>query len=125
VDLNIKSRSIDIGDQGEYVFMRRFPMAIQMPRGHKGYDFLLDGVRINVKAACRSTGYSPPSWRFSLKRGIQHNTDSICCIAFNHHLWCKVVHVWMIPISVVGSVVALSIYDTTKSLERWKAYEII
>lgn len=95
----------------------------RMPYGNPGYDFICGkGFKIDVKSSCKYldntvNGY----WQFTTK--CNSVADYFLCLAFDDRNGLNPMHVWLIPSDLVSNKRAVYIWDSERSLLKWRKYE--
>jgi hypothetical protein len=110
-----------LGIYGEAIFASRFPSAIPMKLNQIGYDFLHNGLKVDVKTT-HVGEYQ--RWHFGINNAMGHKecrADVFYCIGLDKGY--IVLHTWTIPASSIGRVRAISIGNNIQSLKRWSPYE--
>ena len=101
----------------ERLLRHYFKDVVMMPYGNPGYDFICNRDKlIDAKSSCLGKN---GRWFFN----IDHNTtaDFFVCVAFDNRADLNVIHVWMIPGSVVNHLKCASISLST--VHKWDKYE--
>ena len=87
-----------------------------MPINNPGFDFLCDGLKVDVKTA-RLSLYN--NWHFS---GINKITNMFLFLGLDKQL--NLIKIWLIPESIINIKSGISITNSNRSLSKWKQYEI-
>ena len=89
-----------------------------MPHGNPGYDFICNRDKlIDSKSSCLNAN---GQWKFYIDRNVI--ADFFVCTAFDNREDLNVLHVWMIPGSVVNHLVSASIRPGT--VRKWDQYKL-
>lgn len=101
----------------ENIFKGMYPDAV--PAGWKEkWDFMLDGERIDVKASTISR--KTKDWRFNIRKNT--DCDQFALMAFDNAKDRNLVHLWMLPVTVISHQTGVSISEATKS--KWMKYAV-
>lgn len=116
------SESDKFAAQSEQDFMRLVPAAKDQNRYkyQSKYDFLINGWRVDLKAA-RPKSYcknGTARWSFSLKKQQLH-ADFFVCLAYSNDL--QIQHCLLIPGEIANGYSSLSLSPTGR---RWWEYQV-
>jgi hypothetical protein len=118
----VKECSLYLGDIAERALSKFFDHIERMPRGNPGFDFRCGkGFKIDVKASCLRSLGQYPYWGFNIRRNL--TPDYFLLLAFNNREDLDPQHVWLVPGSVVNSLMSLTIRDSPPTLDQWSNYE--
>lgn len=116
-----------LGDIAERALLKHFPTATRMPRNNRGYDYINNQDKIDVKS---SILHVDNRWSFNLRITINgkwiENTiaDHFFIIAFDNRTSLTPVHIWLVPGPIVNHLKGLNITNTAKALKKWSKYEL-
>lgn len=124
VSLNNKSCPNYLGIAiAETILSHEFPGFKRMPYGNPGYDYdCPQGFKIDVKSACiHLSRYGIPKWSFQLKKNkVPH---FYIFAAFDNRTDLNLLHIWLIPGSLINTKTGIAILNTPEGLAKWSQYE--
>ena len=104
------------------ILTKLFDTVVEMPYGNPGYDFLCDGLKVDVKSS--SLIYrkrQSPTWNFN---AINTQTDLYFCVGFNNRIDYNIIRIWLIPSASLNNIHTFTITNILESLNKWEKYEI-
>ena len=107
----------------EHIAVCIFDDVKRMPIQNAGFDYWVDGKRVEVKSSSIEPTPTGTRWHF----GINHNTsaDEFLIVALDNRTNLRPMHIWLIPGNLINHLKGLSIQNSLYGMNQWKEYEII
>lgn len=114
---------VHIGENTAYNILNNIFINVErMSINNKGYDFVCDHIKIDVKSSKLKVEIGRnPYWHFNTERSTI--PDRFLCLGFDTNE--KLVHKWLIPNKIVVGTLGFRITNTKKSLDKWREFELI
>lgn len=110
----------------ETALSKFFDVFTKMPACNPGYDYICGkGFKIDVKSSCirrnpyKTTAYE--YWKFHTDGNKM--PDYFLCVGLDNRVNISILHVWLIPQSVVDNKVSFTVTNSSKILRKWEKYE--